>query len=167
MRALERQQQRKRVYSLTTFFGVIGIGALLLTMVHSTARRNLASHYRDPVLALRTTFAQKEVVHKLDTGRYATLEELVKRGDLSEELLQGPVQGYLYRTPLVDKEHFLITVDPQGPPPPPPPSPPGVPPREIQRYHYTMDETFTVRGDLVAVTTASLVFWSPRDPEPR
>ncbi|HZU98451.1 MAG TPA: hypothetical protein VFF73_17220 [Planctomycetota bacterium] len=164
MRALERQQQRKRVYSLTTFFGVIGIGGLLLAMVHSTGRRNVAALYRDPVRALSTTLALKEVTFKNETGRFASLEELVKKGDLSEELLQGPVQGYLYRSPVANAEHFLITVDPQGPPPPPPP---GVPAREIQRYHYTMDETFTVRGDLVAVTTASLVFSSPRDPEPR
>jgi hypothetical protein len=167
MGGFERQQTRRRtIYNVVTFCGVVLVGIVLIVAMFLAGKKRVHTHlYRDPDRTLLTVFAEREtrwyyVEKKLC---YATLDELVKAAGISDEFVEGPVEGYRYRIVRADKTGFAATADPEGPAPSPEPGDAPRPAHET-RPHYYVDETHTIRyeNDKPA-GPESPVFWSPRD----
>jgi competence protein ComGC len=167
VRALERAASRRQTYSLVLLAMITVIGVVAIFMLLGATKRKSRKMYEDPVVALRDIFARQETLFFMKHRRYATFEELVKEGVISGEVLDGPVQGFLYRLRSLTAEGFEITAEPSGPPPRIEPTPDGPPRREVPRHHYMVDHTHTVRSDAAAVTSMSPILWSPRDMGPR
>ncbi|MEZ0228576.1 MAG: hypothetical protein ACAI25_08110 [Planctomycetota bacterium] len=167
MRALERQASRRQTYSLVLLAMITVLGVVAIFMLLGATNQKRRRMYEDPVVALRDVFARQETLFFMKHKRYASLEELVKEDVLSGEILDGPVQGFLYRMRRLDAEGFEITAEPNGPPPKIDTSPDAPPHREIPRHHYMVDQTHTIRSDPAAVTSTSPILWSPRDMGPR
>ncbi len=170
MRSLERLASRRQTYSLVTLAMITVFGVVAIFMLLNATRRKSDRMYEDPVVALRDIFARQETLFFMKHKRYATFEELIKEGVISGRVLEGPVQGFLYKAKRIDADGFEITAEPSGPPPKPEPPLPGAPPpmhREIPRHFYMVDQTHTIRCDPAAVTSMSPILWSPRDMGPR
>jgi hypothetical protein len=167
MGGFERHQARRRtIYNAVTFFGVVFVGIVLIVAMFVAGRRRVHTHlYRDPDRTLLYVFAERETrwCYVEQKGSYASLEELVRAGGISDEFLDGPVEGYRYRIVRADKSGFVATADPEGPPPAPEP---GEKPRpaDERRPHFYVDETHTIRFESdKPAGPESPVFWSPRD----
>jgi competence protein ComGC len=168
LRAAERQAARRQVYSLVTISMIVVFGIVAIFMLLGATRRKASKIFQDPITALREVFARQETLYRLKNGRYASFEELVKAGVLDEEILKGPIQGYLYKDAVITKDRFEITAEPSGPAPlVSEPVPGQPPPRAIARRYYMVDDTHTIRSDSAPVTSMSPVVWSPRDWGPR
>lgn len=167
MRALDRQAARRQTYSLVALGMIVVLGAVAIGMLMVSMRKKTRDVYRDPLLALRDIFAPKESIYRRTHGRYATLAELAKEGVISDEVLAGPVSGFLYKAEVVETDRFLITAAPVGEPPKVE-QPEGAPPRrEIPRRYWSVDESHTIKSDVGPVTSMSPIIWSPREGGPR
>jgi len=158
VKALERQAARRRLYSLTAFGGLMVCTIVFILLLLAGWKQKTLKMYRDPLVALRDIFAVQETLYFMHHGRYATLAELEKEGVIETEVVQGPVEGYLYRALVIEPQRFVIAADPSGPAPP---GPRGTAP--LPRHHFAVDETHTVRYDEAAITSRSPVVWSPRE----
>jgi hypothetical protein len=166
MGGFERHQTRRRtIYNVVTFCGVVFVGIVLIVAMFLAGKKRVHTHlYRDPDRTLRY-LAEREtrwfyVEHK---GSYASLETLVKAGGISDEFLEGPVEGYRFRVVHADQKGFVATADPEGPMPSPEPGEKPRPANE-KRPHYWVDETHTIRFEPdKPAGPESPVLWSPRD----
>ncbi len=157
MRSSDRQATRRSIASLTALGVLVLAGVAVMLSLLGRLHQKAAELFHDPVLALHGILAPHETRWRWTHPRYATLEELVKEGDVSDELLEGPVEGFRFKVVVADEKHFWIEASPEGPEPPPRAG------HKIRYCHYAVDETHTVRSDPARVTTASLVEWNPRD----
>jgi hypothetical protein len=165
MGGFERQQTRRRmIYNVVTFCGVVFVGIVLIVAMFLAGKKRIHTIWRDPDRALRY-LAERETrwFYVEQKGSYASLEELVKAGGISDEFVEGPIEGYRFRIVHADKKGFAATADPEGPAPSPEPGGPARPANE-KRPHYYVDESHTIRFEQEKPAgPESPVFWSPRD----
>lgn len=140
--SVERRSVRHRLYSFLGFLAVTVIGVVALFMLRGVGKRHVGKLYHSPERALYEVFGSHETLFKHRNGRYATLRELVRDEGLSDELLEGPIEGFTYAVPIATVGSYVVTADQTGPDP----VHPGKDP--VRRYrHFRMDETQCVRGE--------------------
>lgn len=171
--SFERQSRRRSTYYVVAFFGIVVLGGVTVYSILAATKQRVRTHlYHDPELTLRYVFAQNETkwlfIQKHAT--YASIDELVNEGMISEEFREGPVEGYRYRVVTATASSFLVTAEPEGPMPSPTPEPPdprnprALPAVVRPRQWYRVDESHTIRADAKGpATNESPVVWSPRD----
>src|SRR3954447_22601119 len=114
-RFVDRQALRQRTYAVVTILMLVIVGAVVLISLLAAGRQRVHTHlYRDADRTLLHVFAETETrwrfLGKHDS--YATLEELVTGGAISEEFLAGPVEGFRYRVLKATPDKFVVTAEP-------------------------------------------------------
>jgi hypothetical protein len=163
--SFERRARRRSIYYVVMFIAVTIVGTVLLVVLLAAGRQRVRTKlYTDPQRTLLHVVAETETRWRIDPRHksYATLEILVKEGAISDEFLDGLVEGYRYRILSASANAFAATADPEGPAPSPEP---GARPRPAPlRRHYYVDETHTIRAEVSKPAgPESPIIWSPRD----
>lgn len=98
---------------LMVVVSVVAIVAAMAIPILRSARKT--GNEANAIAALRTG-AQAEEGHRVRTGRYGTLADMVSRGFIDDTFLTDPRHGYSYGHPAApDQFAFTIEADPSTP----------------------------------------------------